>query len=190
MEIRDTSNLGKISKMIDEEKYWEIISKSLKNSQDQIEQESFLINEISKLSLEEIIGFRLRTDKFLYDTYNSEMWCAGYILNSGCSDDGFEYFRNWVISRGKEVYYSSKSSPDSLINQVLEDIDEYDFESFWYVALEAFEKVTGKNSSNFIDEDNFKTCEGYYPDFDFNWEEDDPESMKKICPQLFEKLWK
>lgn len=189
MEQINASNLEKSAEMLDEDTFWEIVSRSLENSNDQDEQEEILTSEISKLDPEDMIGFRLRTDKLLYDTYNSEMWCAGYILNGGCSDDGFEYFRNWVISRGKETYYQAKENPDTLINEVSEDEDDYEFESFWYVALEAFKEKTGKDLYDFIDYDNFKTGEGNYPDFEFNWNEDEPESMKKICPKLFEKLW-
>ena len=189
MEQIDISNLGKISEMLEEEKFWGIVSKSLENSDDEYQQEENLINEIAKLSPKEMIGFRLRTDKLLHDTYNSEMWCAGYIMNGGCSDDGFEYFRNWVISRGKETYYEAKENPDNLIKEVTEDKDEYEFESFWYVALEAFNRRTGKDLYDYIDYDEFKTREGNYPQFEFNWEEEKPETMKAICPRLFDKLW-
>lgn len=182
--------MEKTSKLLDENRFWEIVAKSLENSDDEDEQREFLVREISKLSPEEIVGFRLRTDKFLYETYSPEMWCAGYILNGGCSDDGFEYFRNWLISRGKEIYLAAKENPDSLINEVSEDKDEYEFESFWYVALDAFKKKTGEELYDHIDYENFTTREGNYPDFEFNWTEDDPESMKRICPNLFEKLWR
>ncbi|WP_228442463.1 DUF4240 domain-containing protein [Chryseobacterium indologenes] len=184
------SNIEKTVEMLDENIFWNIIDNSLKNTNNQKNQEVFLINEIEKLTPKEIIGFRLRTDKLLYDTYNSKMWCAGYIMNGGCSDDGFEYFRNWVISRGKDVYYKAEENPDTLIGQKENGEDEmFDFESFWYVALEAFNKKTGKNLYDFIDYENFKTTEGNYPQFEFDWKEENPESMKKLCPQLFEHFW-
>ena len=181
-------NIEKTSEMLDENLFWSIISSSLEKSNNQDSQEKFLVNYLTKLSPKEIIGFRLRTDKLLYDTYNSEMWCAGYIMNGGCSDDSFEYFRNWLISRGKETYYNAKENPDSLISEVDEDEEYYDFEGFWYVALTAFEKVTGENLYDFISDD-FVTNEGNYPNFEFTWEEEEPETMQKICPKLFEKLW-
>lgn len=188
MEQIDVSNLGKISEMLNEEKFWKIVSKSLENANNEFEQEEKLINEIAQLSLKEMIGFRLRTDKLLHDTYSSEMWCAGYLINGGCSDDGFEYFRNWVISRGKATYYKAKENPDNLITEVTDD--ECEFECFWYVALEAFKRRTGENLYDYIDYDNFKTREGNYPPFEFNWEEDRPETMQAICPRLFNKFWK
>lgn len=182
--------LEKTAEILDEDLFWKIIDKSLQSTTNQDSQEQYLIKEICKLTPKEMIGFRLQTDKLLYETYNSEMWCAGYIMNGGCSDDAFEYFRNWVISRGKDIYYKAKEDPDYLINEVVEGAEFYDFESFWYVALNAFQKKTGKDLYDFIDYDNFKLREGNYPQFEFTWEEDNPESMKKICPRLFEKMWK
>lgn len=189
MERSDEVKLTKTAEMLDENVFWKIIDKSLKSTSNQGDQEQFLITQIGQLSPKEMIGFRLRTDKLLYDTYNSEMWCAGYIMNGGCSDDGFEYFRNWVISRGKEVYYNAKQNPDNLINEISKEQEFYEFESFWYVALQAFKQRTGQDLYNYIDEDNFKAKEGNYPPIKFTWQEDNPESMKKICPKLYDKLW-
>ena len=177
------------SEMLNETVFWNIVDSSIKNTKNQDEQESFLVKEIEKLTPEQIIGFRLRTDKLLYDTYNSDMWCAGYIMNGGCSDDGFEYFRNWIISRGKDTYYKAKENPDSLILELVEGEDYYEFECFWYVALTAFENKTGKELYDYISDD-FITKEGNYPKFEFTWNEEEPETMKEICPNLFDKMWK
>jgi len=180
--------IEKTSEMLDETIFWNIVDASVKNTKNQDEQERFLVKKIEKLTPKQMIGFRLRTDKLLYDTYNSEMWCAGYIMNGGCSDDGFEYFRNWIISRGQGTYYKAKENPDSLISEFVEGEEYYDFESFWYVALTAFENKTGKELYDYI-ADDFKTNEENYPNFEFTWKEEEPETMKAICPRLFEKMW-
>lgn len=148
-----------------------------------------LNDEIYKLNPKEMIGFRLYTDKLLYDTYSSEMWCAGYIMKGGCSDDSFEYFRLWVISRGKDTYLKAKANPDYLVNEVIAELEFYDFEGFWYISLNTFKRKTGKDLYDFIDYDKFKMSEGNYPQFEFTWDEEDPESMKKICPELFKHFW-
>lgn len=186
---KNNQEIEKTSEMLDENEFWEIVNSSVKDKTSEASQISYLVKEIEKLIPKEMVGFRLRTDKLLYDTYSSEMWCAGYILNGGCSDDGFEYFRNWVISCGKEVYYDAKENPDNLISQIEEGKDEYELEDFWFVALTAFKNKTGKELYDFIDYDEFKTREGNYPLFEFNWEEGKPETMKAICPRLFEKMW-
>ena len=183
------SEVAVTSEMMNEEQYWRIVEKSLNNSNDQDGQEAYLIKDLQTLSPSELIGFRLRTDKLLYDTYNSEMWCAAYTMNRGCSNDCFEYFRLWVISRGKETYQKAKENPDTLIIEVAKGQDYYEFETFWYVALTAFEKKTGKALYDYIDYDNHKFSEGNYTNFEFKWQEEKPETMRAICPQLYKKFW-
>ena len=188
-EERSSANSNDIEmtgQMMDEDLYWKLVANSLENSSSQDEQEAYLIKALEKLSPADIIGFSLRTDKLLYDTYSSGMWCAAYVINGGCSDDGFEYFRRWLISRGREAYYSAKASPDLLINVAIEG-DENEFESFSYVALQAFKNRTGKDLYNYID-NSFKFREGDYPKIEFTWQEENPESMRAICPKLFDKF--
>ena len=189
---QELAELKPTAEMMDEEQFWAIVQTAVDEAgNDEDEYLEVVKRELSKLSLKEMIGFRLRTDKLLYDSYTSEMWCAGYLMNGGCSDDGFEYFRLWVISRGRKVYEAAMANPDNLIDYIGDDdeMDFFEFESFWYVALEAFEEAVDAELYDYVDDDNFKTCEGNYPNFEFNWEEDEPESMQKLCPRLFEKFW-
>ena len=188
---QELAELKPTAEMMDEEQFWAIVQTAVDDAgDDEDEYLEVVKRELSKLSLKEMIGFRLRTDKLLYDSYTSEMWCAGYLMNGGCSDDGFEYFRLWVISRGRKVYEAAMANPDNLIDYIDDDaeMDFFEFELFWYVALEAFEEAVDAELYDYIDDENFKTCEGNYPNFEFNWEEDEPESMQKLCPRLFEKF--
>lgn len=186
----DSLLFSKSSEMLDEEVYWSIIENSLRGTDNQEDQELFLIAEIEKLTPIEMIGFRLRTDKLLFDSYNSELWCAAYIVSGGCSDGGFEYFRCWLIAQGKEVFYNVKAKPDSLIDQVIEGKESYEFEGFWYVAMNAFKNSTGEDLYSFIDYEQFITNDENYPLLKFNWNVDEPQSMERICPDLFKNLWK
>ncbi len=184
------SAIIKTAEVLGENKFWKIIEKSLKFAEDREDHEECLLITLEKLKPSEILGFRLQIDKLLYETYTPEMWCAAYIMNGGCSDDGFEYFRCWLISRGRETYQKAKQNPDYLIQEVADDdSDEYEFEHLWYIAFDAFENKTGKEAYDYIDYDNVKTQEKYYPTIEINWREEEPETMKKICPQLMEKLW-
>ena len=188
---QELAELKPTAEMMDEEQFWAIVQTAVDEAgNDEDEYLEVVKRELSKLSLKEMIGFRLRTDKLLYDSYTSEMWCAGYLMNGGCSDDGFEYFRLWVISRGRKVYEAAMANPDNLIDYIDDDaeMDFFEFELFWYVAVEAFEEAVDAELYDYIDDENFKTCEGNYPNFEFNWEEDEPESMQKLCPRLFEKF--
>ena len=181
-------HIEKTGEMLNEEQYWNLVDNSLQLTQDQDKQGQYLVSEIKKLSLQEMIGFNLRTAHLLNDMYTSEMWCAGYIMNNGCTDDGFEYFRCWIISRGKEVYYKAKANPDYLVNEVVAGCDLYEFELFGVAADEAFEETTGEELLDYIDYDHPRIAETSFEPISFNWHPDNLESMKKICPLLYDKL--
>lgn len=188
---QELAELKPTAEMMNEDQFWAIVQKAVDEAgDDEDEYLEVVMHELSKLSLKEMVGFRLRTDKLLYDSYTSEMWCAGYLMNGGCSDDGFEYFWLWVISRGRKVYEAALANPDNLIDYIAEDaeVDFFEFELFWYAAIDAFEEATEADLYDYIDDDNFTTREGNYPNFEFNWDEEDPESMKKLCPRLFERF--
>ncbi|GIZ08218.1 DUF4240 domain-containing protein [Flavobacterium sp. UMI-01] len=188
--VFDSIHFQKSAEMLDETIYWELIDKTVKANLSQEDQELFLTNELEKLSPKEIIGFRLRTDKLLFDSYTSDLWCAAYIMNGGTTDGGFDYFRCWIISKGKEAYYNALANPDSLINLVKDGQNAYEFEGFWFVAMNAFLNKTDHEIYNFIDYDTFVTNDEHYPLLTFNWNVDEPKTMSKICPVLFQKLWK
>lgn len=57
-------------------------------------------------------------------------------MNGGCSDDGFKYFRDWLISEGQEVYESAVAEPDSLVSFAKRDY--FELEHYGYSALHAF----------------------------------------------------
>ncbi|GEL11788.1 Protein of unknown function [Flavobacterium glycines] len=184
----DSIQLAPSNEMLDEETYWTIIEKSLKETKNQEDQELFLTSALEQLSPKEMIGFRLRTDKLLFDSYTSNLWCANFVISNGKADDGFDYFRCWLISRGKEAYYKTMENPDYLVNLVENEPKTYDFEGFWYVAVEAFKNMTNKDLQAYIDYENFKTTDENYPLLEFNWNVDDPKTMEKVCPVLFKKF--
>lgn len=180
--------IEKTGEMMNEEQYWSLVDNSLKMTQDQHQQGQFLVSEIKKLSPHEMIGYAIRTIHLLNETYTNEMWCAGYIMNKrGCSDDGFEDFRCWLISRGKETYYKAKADPEYLVKEFVEGREEYQFELFQNAAHEAFEETTGEILWDYIA--NVKPGEELsFTPIEFNWNPRNPESMKKIFPELYDKF--
>ncbi len=77
------------------------------------------------------------------------------------------------------------SALDVADTEVHEDL--LDLESFWYVANDTFEKKTSKDHYEFISED-FQFGEDNYPAMDLDWEEENPDSTKALCPRLFERF--
>ncbi len=177
-------------KMMGENQFWSIIETTKTSSEDLEEFEENLSKTLLKLSANEIIEFYLREQKLRFDSYNSDLWCAAYIMNGGCSDDAFEYFRCWLIAQGKDVFYKALKNPDTLVELYSPEEEEYDFEGFMYLASDSFEKKTGKDIDDYVDYEHFTSNEVNYPDFEFTWEEENEDSMKKICPKLMEIAWK
>lgn len=46
------------------------------------------------------------------ELYRWDIWGIAYIVNGGCSDDGFEYFRRWVVAQGKAFHDRLAADPD------------------------------------------------------------------------------
>ena len=145
------SALKKISTPLDEKTYWNCIDSVIKHPAKRFDMTNELIKEVEKLSLEEIKGFHLRTQQLVNNIRSSSLHNIAIRLNDGsCSDDGFDYFINWLISQGKEVYYSAKEKPEFLINKYGIG-GMYSFEEFSYLADYAFESKTGKDLFSYLD---------------------------------------
>ena len=132
---------------LSEDKFWKIIESAHKESDDDAELlVDVLVEMLSERSEKEIIGFDYQFNKAMHKCYTSELWCTAYVACGGCSDDGFEYFRGWLISRGREIFNAALKSPDSLIHEFLKLSDgEYpELEGMLYVASTAFEQKTEK----------------------------------------------
>jgi hypothetical protein len=181
--IRSDHKLGPMS----EEQYWQIIAESIKEGPYQSWQEHFLVHKLKTFTVEELVGYELRTELLMHASYTANLWCAADLLNNGCSDDGFDYFRYWLISRGKKVYHDSLQNPDSLVAQIDERKQFYDFEKFGYIAHKVFEQKTDGNLYDYIRDGLPHSRE---PEIQLTWDSEKPETMRAICPQIFDRMWR
>ena len=74
-------------------------------------------------ALEAALGQRSPEDLIVFDGFvwayymrldRKELWAAASVIGGGCSDDGFDYFREWLILQGKDVVMGAGMNPDSL----------------------------------------------------------------------------
>jgi hypothetical protein len=86
-------------------------------------------------------------DRMMSRSYSWDLWGAASVVHGGCSDDGFEYFRRWLISRGRATFEAALADPDSLASVDIEaGVDGmFEFESIYYVAVEVYETATGND---------------------------------------------
>ena len=64
--------------------------------------------------------------------------------NGGCSDDGFEYFRCWLIGLGKDKFEQALQNPESITEFTDPDCDFYENEQLLYAGMAAYEQVAGE----------------------------------------------
>lgn len=174
-----------------EEEFWSIITDARNQSTTNHELAQYVIRTLEARNIESILGFDYWFSKFHYGSYNGDLWCAAYVAMGGCSDDGFDYFRAWLISQGKEVFEAAMDDPDTLVS-ALESAgeDTPENEALLVATARAYETKTGKNINAFYKVlDEYETDFGSFAQPKLNWNEEDEESMKKICPKVFERFW-
>lgn len=138
---------------MNEKQFWELIDQARKaaagHSMDAADRQAAALEAaLAKLPPKEIVAFQELLDRKMADTYRWDLWGAAYLLNGGCSDDCFDYFRGWLIGRGQKVFDAALKKPDSLAefaaNPRNTDTDAgRECESFLYVARGAYKKATG-----------------------------------------------
>ena len=142
---------GQVATMSDDERmdwFWGIIERTRSSDGDQDRQMAALAAELSKLPPAEIETFGAVFARLLTETYSWDLWGAAYVIMGGASDDVFEYFRVWLISRGREVFEAARANPNELATLIPADFDEApDFERLAYVASGVWAERTGREPS-------------------------------------------
>jgi Protein of unknown function (DUF4240) len=147
-----------------------------------------LVARLAKLSPDEILNFDRWWDLMHGEAYHRKLWAAAYLINGGCSDDGFMDFRSWLILQGRDVFQAAVANPDTLADVL--DGDEASCEC--YPASDAWFQATGLER----DDAGYAAKEAAYqarhpdrpaqPELDpgEDWDFDDDEEMRHRLPRL------
>jgi hypothetical protein len=108
---------------------------------------------LAKLDPERIEGFDRVYRDLVARAYTWDLWGAAYVICGGCSDDGFDYFRDWLISKGRAVYENALRDPETLARVIGDaDVDEgCEAEDLRYAAGQAWTERTGRDEDEFRD---------------------------------------
>lgn len=117
-------------------------------------------------------------------SYRSPLWAAAYLINGGCSDDGFDYFRGWLILQGRETFERVVADPDVLaelpaVRLVAAHGLELGGEAALAIAWEAHRRATGTH----LPPGSFRVR---FPELDqaWNFDFDDMTQMRHRLPRL------
>ena len=163
---------------MDEAKFWKIIGAGGKRVQEDPDEQLEAIEEkLATCSPDELVAFQEKLDTLLIQAYTNDLWGAGYLMNGGCSDDLFLYFRAWVISRGQKVFEAAIANPDSLAKLADPDRDDLELEELMYLAPRLYEEAVGSEMPR---------AKRKWPKKPHGkaWDYDDDEAVRKHLPKL------
>jgi hypothetical protein len=160
--------------------FWKIIETSRRLASNDLEEQcQILMALLYGLTPSEIVQFDEYFGQHLDRACTWDLWGAAYIIGDGCSDDGFMDFRAWLIAKGKKAYENALRDPETLLRVINAADGNGQFEGFQYVAMEVWERKTGKSR------DHFPTHEQHVDVKGEPWQEEGDDLQ-----QRFPKLWK
>ncbi|MBQ1028178.1 DUF4240 domain-containing protein [Micromonospora sp. C95] len=131
---------------------------------------------------EEIVGYAHHQERVLAASYRVDLWGAAYLINGGASDDGFEYFRGWLMTQGREVFARAVADPDSLadlpqIRSASLSGEEFECADMLAVPWDAHRKATANDLPG-------ERTAPPQPDLNDFWDFDDEEEARRRLPRL------
>ena len=172
---------------VDHDRFWQIIENATAHDPETAEEwDTQLIDALVTLPADEILAWDRIFSDLTSRAYRNDLWAAAYLINGGASDDGFYYFRCWLIGMGRDVCMNALEDPDSLADVVQSNwfADGIEAEAEIYAAgFQAWKRVTGASDDVTYPVQNPKT-ELAGDDFDF----DDDEQMRQALPRLSKLL--
>lgn len=97
-------------------KFWRLIEEAKGEADGDLEEHvQILAQKLEELAPGDIARFQRILDETMALAYRWDLRAAAHIINSGCSDEGFEAFRGWLIAQGEEIFQEAVDNPESLV---------------------------------------------------------------------------
>ena len=146
---------------------------------------------LCELPPSQIVAFGRIHQQLRADAYRWDLWGAAYLIQAGCSDDGFADFQGWLIGQGRRVFEAALRDPDRLAEHP--QVQAVTAASRWalrtgcefllYVASPAYQHLTGQELPLEVDEgETERFRRGPVGD---DWDFDDDEQMRRRFPRLW-----
>ena len=126
-----------------EEKFWSLIDSSReKFPQTMSASADFLTAVLSEGTVQDCIDYHNRLWDLIAESYRWDLWGAAYIINGGCSDDSFLYFRAWLVGNGQLRFRAALADPEA-VGDWVNDGDRIFCEAMLGPGQRAYESITG-----------------------------------------------
>lgn len=140
------------------------------------------VAELSSRDPQEIAAWGRHLDKVMAASGKEDLWAAAYLINGGCSEEGFDSFRGWLVAHGREVVARSVREPDSLselpaVRSAAASGAVFEAGEVLQIAATAYAQATGSE----LPESDVAVTR---PDPAELWDFDDEDEMGKRLPRL------
>jgi hypothetical protein len=183
---------------MDKSIFWKLIDDARREAGSSDGVAGLLVDKLAGMDIGGIMRWKHIFDAYQKLSYKSRLWAAAYVINGGCSDDGFDYFRGWLTAQGKDVFLRALADPDSLVDVDVEMDEAFD-EEMLAVGYEAYFKKSNMTQRDYgkaraaslehkLSDDERRDLAQeihYAPDMDLPWDEDNP---GVVVPKLSEKF--
>lgn len=181
---------------MDREQFWALVEVAKAASGGDCKQQAAqLVAALRQRSVSEVLDYDHIHSWLMAQSYRLALWGAAHLINGGCSNDGFDYFRGWLLGQGHAVWQAALADPDSLAShpQVRarasqrERFDTLDCEAMWGVAWEAYEALTGQELTGQVADRHPWPAELQEDDWDpgEDWDFDDAAEVRRRYPRLW-----
>ena len=168
---------------MDSEHFWQLVTTSTPLSSDEDSIANELRAKLEELSDDELRIFDKQYAATMKAAYTWPLWGAAHVITGGCGYDDFIDFRNWLISRGRDVFDRALAEPDSLVDI---DISKVENEPMPFVA--DYDLVAGQvyEERHLDDELPFSPQVPDEPSGE-EWQ-DSPKVLAELYPKLFARF--
>jgi hypothetical protein len=97
---------------------------------------------LATLDQTDLATFERSYDAIFHGSFDWGLWGAAYIIDGGCSDDLFDYFRSYLISMGRAAFETALRTPDSL--SAYDIAQSADWELWMSPTMAVNHKLTGR----------------------------------------------
>jgi Protein of unknown function (DUF4240) len=132
------------------DEFWSVVDRA-RSGEDPAAVVEAVVVQLAARPAPEIAGFDRHLRRVLDASYREDLWGAAYLINGGCSDDGFDYFRGWLLAQGHAIWQMALADPDSLADHPEIRGPRSDQEPVYLqcedilgVAYRAYEALTGQ----------------------------------------------
>jgi hypothetical protein len=155
-----------------EDAFWALIAANVRVHPDGAVDVTPLSAALAAMPPEAIVAFGRRSSELFARSRTWSLWGAASVIHDGAPDDTFDYFRSWLLARGRAVFEAALRDPDSLADvatpEALDDL-------LYRVAGVAYEEATG---------DALPGEALRYPPLGRRWDLQDPTEQERRYPRL------